>query len=238
MIKEIKFLIVSRTKESMKIICNRCEKELTALGGLAFSPPYIDEMTVSKHHLCQKCYDDFLLWMVKGQELYEGVYLRKMLLQDLQQLWDYDKQHWKEMWYPENFFESVEATEKKLMAYPNGCWLIINKNHQMLAYGLGHPWIKEMDIVALDAKNVEYPSREHCDCFYIHDVCVHPALHKSGFGTILVKKLIEIAKENGFTCMKLVSVLNSDKFWEKFGFITEEETVYGNEPAKVMIANI
>jgi hypothetical protein len=50
--------------------CDKCGKELTEYGGLAFSPP--DTMVdgapskeIFKYHICRKCWKQFILWLLK-----------------------------------------------------------------------------------------------------------------------------------------------------------------------------
>ncbi|MEK6972497.1 MAG: hypothetical protein AABW72_00465 [archaeon] len=40
---------------SIKPICDKCKKELTAFGAILLSPPNKKSM-VKKFHLCKKCY--------------------------------------------------------------------------------------------------------------------------------------------------------------------------------------
>lgn len=42
----------------MKIICDKCNKELNELGALIFSPPLVNTSgcVVYKYHVCVKCY--------------------------------------------------------------------------------------------------------------------------------------------------------------------------------------
>lgn len=48
--------------------CDRCQKELTTFGGLAFSPPEVLPAgtpcrEVNKHHICVECWKQFMLWV-------------------------------------------------------------------------------------------------------------------------------------------------------------------------------
>jgi len=48
--------------------CDKCHNELTAYGGLAFSPPETkpDESCgreVEKYHICAKCWQLFMAWL-------------------------------------------------------------------------------------------------------------------------------------------------------------------------------
>jgi hypothetical protein len=54
----------------MIIKCSRCKKELTKLGGLAFSPPTLIE-TVYKYHLCFECWQLFIQWIRPKENKHE-----------------------------------------------------------------------------------------------------------------------------------------------------------------------
>ena len=46
----------------MKIICDKCNKELKELGALAFSPATKKNKT-TKYHICKGCWKKFLKWL-------------------------------------------------------------------------------------------------------------------------------------------------------------------------------
>lgn len=53
---------------AIKVMCDKCGKELTDLGGLAFSPPEHPYQTgpvtwVGKVHLCRVCWRRFAKWL-------------------------------------------------------------------------------------------------------------------------------------------------------------------------------
>ena len=53
----------------MKIICDKCKKELKDLGGLIFSPPinnsqfFEKNLEVYKLHICSECFIKLADWM-------------------------------------------------------------------------------------------------------------------------------------------------------------------------------
>jgi hypothetical protein len=42
------------------VICHRCGKEMSKPGAILLSPP-LQDMIVTKHDLCDKCYEEILL---------------------------------------------------------------------------------------------------------------------------------------------------------------------------------
>lgn len=49
----------------MKINCNRCGQEFTAMSALVFSPPFNhgDRTVAAKYHVCVKCWDELYKWL-------------------------------------------------------------------------------------------------------------------------------------------------------------------------------
>lgn len=67
----------------------------------------------------------------------------------------------------------------------------------------------------------------------IYSIFVCVKLHGQGIGKMLVKLMEEIASNNGFTSIKLVSSTTAQKFYEKLGYsVVGEETTdkLGKEP--------
>lgn len=42
-------------------VCDKCKKELTDFGALAFSPPHHGDC--AKYHICKECWNEFLKWI-------------------------------------------------------------------------------------------------------------------------------------------------------------------------------
>jgi len=118
----------------------------------------------------------------------------------------------KKLYYP-LLWEDDEAFQTKIRVFPKGCVVYV-KNEQVLGYGFGHPWRQDRPVEL----NEYITLPEKPNCYYIHDVAVDPAFKKQGIGRVLVKHQLKIAEELGLDMVCLVSVLNSDKFWERFGF--------------------
>jgi ribosomal protein S18 acetylase RimI-like enzyme len=56
------------------------------------------------------------------------------------------------------------------------------------------------------------------DCYFIHDVAVHPAQRGMGVAQLLVAAAFAHAAARGFPGIALVAVQNSRGFWERRGF--------------------
>ena len=67
---------------------------------------------------------------------------------------------------------------------------------------------------------------DEADTFYVHDVAVADRCRGRGVGRALATRLLDLARDRGFTRSELVSVQGSAPFWEKFGFRREREFEY------------
>ena len=138
--------------------------------------------------------------------------------------------------YPEQFWESNECYRLKLRLYPEGCLAYTDDQDQMIGYTFGHPWRKDYPIVPLNELNLVLQNNP--DCFYIHDVSVLPPHRGKGIGKLLAKTIISLGLQH-YDTIKLVSVQNSNLFWEKFGFtaVGIVPSYAPNETGIIMILN-
>ena len=57
------------------------------------------------------------------------------------------------------------------------------------------------------------------DIFYIHDVAVSERCRRQGIGRQLAVQMLDLARDQGFTRIELVSVQGSAAFWRTLGFV-------------------
>ncbi|WAA13090.1 GNAT family N-acetyltransferase [Fervidibacillus halotolerans] len=69
----------------------------------------------------------------------------------------------------------------------------------------------------------------------IERICVLPSYRKRGLGELLMEKIIEFAKENHFSKVKLNSQTHAIPFYEKLGFtVVSDEFMDAGIPHKTM----
>lgn len=69
----------------------------------------------------------------------------------------------------------------------------------------------------------------------IERICVLPSYRKLGAGKLIMEKIIEFAKENGYSKIKLNSQTHAIPFYEKLGFVvTSGEFMDAGIPHKTM----
>ena len=86
-------------------------------------------------------------------------------------------------------------------------------------------------VTPLDA---QFEVNEAGDAMYIHDLSVSPAAAGQGLARQLVERLQALAREQGLACCALVSVQDSQRFWEGMGF---RASACADEPARLALAS-
>jgi len=132
--------------------------------------------------------------------------------------------------YSKNFIESIETFKRLIEIYPEGC-IGAEIDDIPVGYIFTHPWIRS-SVVKLNGKKLNLPKEPDCMC--IHDMAVDPKFRGRGIGKTLFGETLELCKRASYSTITLVSVQNSQTFWEKLGFKKVAEIVYGKERAFLM----
>lgn len=139
--------------------------------------------------------------------------------------------------YHEDYHEGIEAFETKLNAFPPGCW-IAEVDNCPVAYLFSYPSVL-FKLTKLDSTTERL--KEEPNCYYIHDLAVDPEFKSRGIGKALFNKAKQLALELKLKSMALISVQNSQGFWNMLGFnaiseseMTEEmlDALYGYKTEK------
>jgi len=119
--------------------------------------------------------------------------------------------------YPSNYYEGQESFKSKIIGYPKGCFLA-RKDAELVGYIISFPYVLN-EVYPI---NENYTETLEPTCLYIHDLCVSKDHRKEGIARALVEKVLE----SQLSPKALVSVLKSEKFWNKFGFISQRSFDY------------
>jgi len=112
------------------------------------------------------------------------------------------------------FQEERFVFEDRLHNFPDGCWIAEVDGHPA-GYLFSHP----CQLNAPPKLNSAIKSLpKEPDCYFIHDIAVNPRFRGIGVGRNLADKAKQLAVEYKFKDMALISVQNSEKFWNKMGF--------------------
>ncbi|ATC97225.1 hypothetical protein PTUN_b0904 [Pseudoalteromonas tunicata] len=79
---------------------------------------------------------------------------------------------------------------------------------------LAHSWNKEQPPKLFNA----LPKNTEGDILFLHDLAIASSSFCQGIGSKLMKHLVGIATGLGFKEIRLVSVQNSEMFWQRQGF--------------------
>lgn len=145
--------------------------------------------------------------------------IRKIKIEDLSKI-----ENLANLIYPNDYYESPESFESKIKV-SNGCFLA-EEGDCTCGYVVSFPFYLNQ----IFNLNCFYTKVEKPTCHYIHDLCVHPEFRGFGIGKSLFEKVCEKAT----LPLCLVSVLKSEDFWSKLGFVIKQEITYHNLPAFYM----
>ena len=117
--------------------------------------------------------------------------------------------------YRPELIETGETFAQKMKLFPSGC-LGCFEGDTLLGYVFSQPWYGH-EIIPLDAHFTEIPALP--DCYYIHDLAVRKICRSRGIGQKLIDSLFPLADSLGIQRFMLVSVQDSEQFWQRWGFI-------------------
>jgi ribosomal protein S18 acetylase RimI-like enzyme len=112
----------------------------------------------------------------------------------------------------EEFFETPEVFEEKLMLFPKGCFVYATDTVQ--GYAFSHPWHK-MNPPKLNSLLGKFID---ADVLHIHDISLLPEVRGKGLVNQLMPELEKIAQK--YTGMSLVGINNTATLWNKYNFVS------------------
>jgi predicted N-acetyltransferase YhbS len=124
--------------------------------------------------------------------------------------------------YQEVFHEPSETFAGKLALFPRGA-LGIFEGDSLAAYFFCHPGVVG-ETVPLRAEHLVLPERPNC--LYIHDLAVAQRCRGRGLAARLAGEAFELAEALHLPACALVSVQGSETFWERLGFMSQQELEY------------
>lgn len=128
--------------------------------------------------------------------------------------------------YPENYFESRASFESKIVKNLETCW-VATVDDYLAGYVVSFPYV----FGAPYPINHMYTAIENPNCLYLHDLCVSPLWRKLGVGHSLAQKVLTTR----WDAVALTSVMGSQSFWTKLGFVVAHELDYYGLPASYMV---
>jgi len=115
--------------------------------------------------------------------------------------------------FPATAVESQEVLRSIALHAPEFC--LLAETDVPLAYVLAHPWRPD-DLPPIQARLPGLPSG--ATSLFFHDLAVTPDARGAGLAQRLVEELLAWARRRELTGGSLVSVQDSRRFWERYGF--------------------
>ena len=110
--------------------------------------------------------------------------------------------------------ERPEVIAEKIELFPEGCFVLAHKD-SVVGYGLSHPWFLN-EVPPLDRLLHRLPSSP--ECLLIHDVAILEQARGRGAASVLMERLVKLARSHGLMKLALVSVYNTRAIWSRLGF--------------------
>jgi len=120
--------------------------------------------------------------------------------------------------YPAPMLESETVFRDRLGLAPATCWIWSEHGQGAGAYLFSYP-SSNGAVTALDHP---FKIAARPDCLYLHDLAVVPGARGRRAADALVAAALENARAGGLRWSALVSVQQSQGFWERFGYAVVE----------------
>lgn len=130
-----------------------------------------------------------------------------------------------------DFPERREVLAEKFRLFPRGCFVLdAAADARLLGYCLSHPWV----VGAPPALDTLLHALPHAPtAYFIHDLAVDAALRRQNMASVIVPRLIEMARDIPLDRAMLVAVSGSEPFWTRIGFRrTTDESLQAATRAK------
>lgn len=116
--------------------------------------------------------------------------------------------------FPDHF-EGRDCFENRLTLSPSGCFVLADESGPPRGYLVAYPW-RARAAPALNTLIGSIPADARI--LYLHDLALHPGVRGGGWSQIIVERLADQARAEGWPALALVAVNNAAPFWERRGF--------------------
>lgn len=120
--------------------------------------------------------------------------------------------------YASVMHESAATLASRLHLSPDTCQVAQVSEGKVAGYLFTHAWTVGLP-PALDMPLADLPAQP--DCWYIHDLALHPSLHGQGAARALYEAARQAASAWMLPHSALVAVQDAAPFWQRFGYVAE-----------------
>lgn len=124
-------------------------------------------------------------------------------------------------------YEEIELLTRVFKTSPESCFVAENSNSAIGGYLLSYPSQIDRD----DFETGPRPLTGAEDALYIHDLCIGPALQRTGLGKALLDKARFFAESRNIKHLCGIAVGNAAPFWMHQGFSINRKCTYHDTPA-------
>ena len=110
-------------------------------------------------------------------------------------------------------YEAPEIFIERQALCPEGCFVLGDVLDDVLGYAITHPFRQE----SIPLNTLLHALPTDADCWYIHDLVIHPAYRQQGHAKSLLTKVTDLARTHT-SFLTLTSVNESESFWTHLGF--------------------
>lgn len=120
--------------------------------------------------------------------------------------------------YSDALYEPPALLAARLASAKQSCWLAESSTGELLAYLFSYPSLAgKITVLATDFVVADKP-----ELLYLHDMAVSEQARGLGLSKLLLASVKQYAKELGLTQMALVAVQGSVPYWQKQGFVVQD----------------
>ncbi len=132
--------------------------------------------------------------------------------------------------YLPNYQEERSCFQTMLEVFPEGCFGAF-AGDIIAGYLFCHPYFLHQPKPLNFALTLTHTE----NCLYIHDLNISPKFRGQRIAKLLVKHAFQLRESKGYPSIALISVQNSEKFWENQGFTSLSTINYGAQKSVYMV---
>lgn len=116
-------------------------------------------------------------------------------------------------------FEGRPCFENRLALFPRGCFVLAEADGPPRGYLVAYPWRADA-APTLNTLIAAIPA--DASVFYLHDIALHPDARGAHRSRVIIERLADQARADGWPSIALVAVNDAAGFWARHGFAARD----------------
>ncbi|WP_254514575.1 GNAT family N-acetyltransferase [Novosphingobium sp. G106] len=121
--------------------------------------------------------------------------------------------------FPDHF-EDRRCFAERLKLFPQGCFVLDEGTGRMLGYLIAYPWTARS---APPLNSLVQALPNDAEVLYLHDLALLREAQGKNLTRIIIDRLADQARRDGWRAIALVAVNDATAFWAKAGFAEADE---------------